>query len=47
MAEILKGMPVVKHMKESQLEQVEKLRENGIIPKLAIVRIGEKPDDLS
>lgn len=47
MAEILKGMPVVKHMKESQLEQVEKLRENGVIPKLAIVRIGEKPDDLS
>lgn len=47
MSEILKGMPVVKAMKEIQLEQCHSLKQNGIEPKLAIVRIGNRPDDLS
>lgn len=47
MADILKGMPVVKAMKEIQLEQCHSLKQKGINPKLAIVRIGNRPDDLS
>lgn len=47
MAEILKGMPVVKAMKEKQIELCSELKQNGINPKLAVVRIGERPDDLS
>lgn len=42
---ILKGAEVSAKMKEQVLEMVESL--NGYIPTAAIVRVGERPDDLS
>jgi hypothetical protein len=39
-------MPVVNHLKGS-LPKTSALRESGIIPKLAVVRIGEREDDLA
>ena len=47
MAEILKGMPVAKAMTEKNAERVEALKAKGILPTLAIVRLGENPSDLS
>lgn len=47
MAEILKGMPVVKAMNDSLIKRVEKLKEGGVEPVLGILRIGERPDDIS
>ena len=47
MAEILKGMPVAKAMTEASLERVSALKAKGIVPTLAIVRLGENPSDLS
>jgi len=44
---ILSGSEVVKSMKENLTARVEKLKGHGIIPTLAIVRLGEKPDDLA
>ncbi|MBQ9989740.1 MAG: bifunctional 5,10-methylenetetrahydrofolate dehydrogenase/5,10-methenyltetrahydrofolate cyclohydrolase [Lachnospiraceae bacterium] len=43
----LKGMPVAKAMLEKLEKEVNKLEEKGIVPKLAIVRVGEREDDLS
>ncbi len=43
----LRGMPVVKQMAEEMTEKVEQLRSKGTIPTLAVVRIGEREDDLS
>lgn len=42
-----RGMPVVKAMTEKFKEQVAGLKEKGIIPKLAIVRVGEREDDIA
>ncbi|MCQ2545584.1 MAG: bifunctional 5,10-methylene-tetrahydrofolate dehydrogenase/5,10-methylene-tetrahydrofolate cyclohydrolase [Clostridia bacterium] len=47
MAEILKGMPVAKAMTQVSAGRVEALKEKGIVPTLAIVRLGEKPSDMS
>ena len=47
MAEILKGAPVAKALTESNRERAEKLKEAGIEPALAIIRLGENPSDLS
>jgi methylenetetrahydrofolate dehydrogenase (NADP+) / methenyltetrahydrofolate cyclohydrolase len=47
MATILKGLDVVSKMKERMQHEVSVLKENGIEPCLAIVRIGSRPDDLS
>jgi len=47
MAVLLKGSEVVNAMKDKLLDSVEKLRKQGIVPGLAIVRLGAKPDDLS
>ena len=47
MAELLKGLPVAKAMTESLSQQVEDLKTAGVIPTLAIVRVGERDDDLS
>lgn len=41
----LRGKDVVAAMKERMLEEIERL--DGIVPKLAIIRVGEKPDDIS
>lgn len=47
MAELLKGLPVAKAMTERLAQQVEDLKAAGIAPTLAIVRVGERDDDLS
>lgn len=47
MAELLKGKPVSDYKKGIVLAEVDNMRYRGIFPRLAIVRIGENPDDLS
>ena len=47
MAEILKGAPVAAAITESLTVRAADLRAKGIIPTLAVVRIGEREDDLS
>lgn len=47
MAELLKGKPVVDAMAESLGKRIEALKAKGIVPTLAIVRVGARPDDLS
>ncbi|MCR4750338.1 MAG: bifunctional 5,10-methylenetetrahydrofolate dehydrogenase/5,10-methenyltetrahydrofolate cyclohydrolase [Lachnospiraceae bacterium] len=45
--EELRGMPVVKHIAQGVSERMEKLAERGIVPTLAVIRVGEREDDLS
>ena len=47
MAEILKGAAVANAISENIIASVEALKAEGIVPSLAIVRAGEKPDDLA
>lgn len=47
MAEIIKGKPVADAISEELIAQVQELKGQSIVPKLAIVRVGERPDDLS
>ncbi len=47
MAELLKGAPVVAAMNEQVSNQVQALKEKGVDSTLAIVRVGEKPDDIA
>lgn len=47
MADLLKGKPVVDAMAESLSARVVSLKEQGVVPTLAIVRVGARPDDLS
>ncbi len=47
MAEIWKGAPVVAAMKERMLADTASLRERGVIPTLAILRVGQREDDLA
>ena len=47
MAYLLKGIEVVRSMKEELISRVEKLKKNGVEPCLGIVRVGERADDLS
>lgn len=47
MAELLKGKPVVDAMAQDIRARVEALAASGVTPTLAIVRVGERPDDLS
>ena len=46
MAEILKGKPVADAMKEELTKKVEALKARDIMPKLGIIRVGARPDDL-
>jgi methylenetetrahydrofolate dehydrogenase (NADP+) / methenyltetrahydrofolate cyclohydrolase len=46
MAELLKGKAVADAMKDELIKKVEELKAKGITPKLGIVRVGAKPDDL-
>lgn len=46
MPQIMKGNEVVDAEKEKILAGVEELNEKGITPTLAIMRVGEKPDDI-
>ena len=43
----LRGLPVVKQIAADAALQVEELKKKGIEPKLAVVRVGEREDDLS
>lgn len=47
MAEVLKGVPVAAAMSEALIQRVQQLKEKGVTPTLAIVRVGEREDDIS
>ena len=47
MAEILKGAPVTAALNEKMAAKAAALKECGVIPTLAILRVGERSDDLS
>lgn len=47
MAEIWKGAPVAAALTEELAARCEKLKASGVTPTLAIVRVGERPDDVS
>ncbi len=47
MAEILKGAPVAAAMTEKMKTRSDALRAAGVVPTLAIFRVGERGDDLS
>ena len=47
MAELLKGAPVAATLTENLLQRTNALRDRGVIPTLAILRVGARPDDLS
>ena len=47
MAELLKGAPVAKAITAQLTQQVEALKEKGVVPTLSIVRVGKRPDDIS
>ncbi len=47
MTEILKGAPVAAKLKEEMAAAVAELKNKGINPTLAILRVGEREDDLS
>ena len=44
-ARILKGKPVADSMQAALSEKAHELRKKGIIPKLCIIRVGERSDD--
>ena len=46
MAELLKGAPVARVLTEELAARCVALRERGVVPTLAIVRVGEREDDL-
>ena len=43
----LRGMPAAKNILAELQERVDKLGEKGIVPKLTVVRVGAREDDLS
>lgn len=47
MGTVMMGTEVAKAMKERLLCETANLKQKGIQPKLAILRVGERPDDLS
>ena len=47
MADIFKGAPVAAALSEELKTRAEKLKEAGTVPTLAILRVGERPDDIS
>jgi methylenetetrahydrofolate dehydrogenase (NADP+)/methenyltetrahydrofolate cyclohydrolase len=47
MAELLKGAGVVNAMNIKMIEEIKALNAIGVSPTLAILRVGEKPDDIS
>ncbi len=46
MAEVLKAKPVADAMKADMIKRVEALKARGATPKLGIIRVGARPDDL-
>lgn len=47
MTDILKGKPVADMIKADMSKKIEDFRAKGIAPKIAIVRLGEDPSDIS
>ena len=47
MADILSGAPVVAALGELMKADVEVLKGSGVVPSLCILRVGERPDDIS
>lgn len=47
MAEILKGKPVADAIRENLIKDIESLKEKGRTPTLAVVRVGNRADDIS
>ena len=47
MAELLKGKPVVDSMALDLRARIEALGRAKVVPALALVRVGQRPDDLS
>ncbi|WP_072724970.1 bifunctional 5,10-methylenetetrahydrofolate dehydrogenase/5,10-methenyltetrahydrofolate cyclohydrolase [Tepidibacter thalassicus] len=47
MGQIIKGKPVADKIKEELIKEVEELKARGINPKLTIVRVGARGDDLA
>ena len=47
MAELLKGADVVAALNGRMIDDIEILRNRGVSPTLAILRVGERPDDIS
>ncbi|MDR1205488.1 MAG: bifunctional 5,10-methylene-tetrahydrofolate dehydrogenase/5,10-methylene-tetrahydrofolate cyclohydrolase [Peptococcaceae bacterium] len=47
MAELLKGAPVAAALNEDLTRRIAGLKERGVTPALAIVRVGERPDDIA
>ena len=43
----LRGLPVVKSLVQKLEKQIQELKEKGVIPKLAVVRVGEREDDIA
>ena len=47
MSEVLKGAPVAARIRDNLTEKVEICRLKGVDPKVAIIRVGENPDDIA
>ena len=47
MSTLLKGKPVADNISEGLIREVDELKEKGINPKLAIIRVGARGDDLA
>ncbi|MCL1848207.1 MAG: bifunctional 5,10-methylenetetrahydrofolate dehydrogenase/5,10-methenyltetrahydrofolate cyclohydrolase [Clostridiales bacterium] len=47
MAELLQGAPVVKALGEKMTADIAMLKEKGVNPTIAILRVGERADDIS
>lgn len=47
MTELLKGKPVAAALSEETLIRAERLKEKGVTPRLAVIRLGENPGDIS
>ena len=43
----MNGIEVAKAMKEGLVKRVDALKEKGVTPHLAIIRVGERPEDIS
>ena len=47
MGTLIKGKPVADKIKEELKAQISDLNAKGIVPKLAIVRVGNEPSDMA
>ena len=47
MSIVMKGLEVATAMKEEMIKKVSELKAEGISPKLAIIRVGSRADDLA